>query len=390
VLKPAVADIEKVGRGDNSTVRCSYSSSPCNLDSNLTRVNNGFFNYLGLSNPQGRVVEHYKEVHLVDMVKHLQKEWDLRIDRNQYKEFEIQLTSLLAKDIVRREIVAPLKVSLEEGWIQIGDIEPGDFGTSGEEEDEEVESSYSGNMDSPDDDVDKEEDNVDDPSSVETIPFETKNKLPSLPDLLGLTNSNSKLKGEDVMEEPRAKKPRKAPTAIKCRICDKEFSSEHFKRHVTTHLKSRWREVSLEEGKRTCNHCKKALQGREALIVHLATKHNELAAKLEEEGESLSDYEVREVTDVEQERILNLTTATKEEVLGRIGFAKDYFSKGLNSESPAEGSGREELADVEDLISDKSEDESGGTSGPPPGLDSDCSTDTEPFDPEEEARRNQT
>ena len=42
-------------------------------------------------------------------------------------------------------------------------------------------------------------------------------------------------------------------------------------------------------------------------------------------------------------------------MLGRIGFAKDYFSKGLNSESPAEGSGREELADVEDLISDKSE-----------------------------------
>ena len=91
------------------------------------------------------------------------------------------------------------------------------------------------------------------------------------------------------------------------------------------------------------------------------------------------------------------------QVLGRIGFAKDYFSKGL-SESPAEGSGREELADVEDLISDKSEvcnrpilkthnslqEESGGTSGPPPGLDSDGSTDTEPFDPEEEARLNQT
>lgn len=76
-------------------------------------------------------------------------------------------------------------------------------------------------------------------------------------------------------------------------------------------------------------------------------------------------------------------------MLGRIGFAKDYFSKGL-SESPAEGSGREELADVEDLISDKSEEESGGTSGPPPGLDSDGSTDTEPFGPDEEARLNQT
>jgi len=395
VIKPAEADMKKMGRGDNCTVRCSYSSSPCNLDSNLTRVSNGFYNYLGLSNPLNCVVQHYKEVHLVDMVKHLQKEWNLKIDQRQYMEFEIQFTRLLATEAVNkmmRGVASPLEVSLEEGrdgWIQIGDLNPEDFGTSGEEEDEEVESSYSGNMDSPDD-LDEEEnkgdEGEDNPSSIETIAFDKKDD----PTNIGLTISlPPTLECEDVIQEPLAKKPRKAPTAIKCRICDKEFSSEHFKRHVTTHLKGRWKEVSLEEGKRTCNHCKKTLQGREALIVHLATKHNELAAKLEEEGESLSDYEVREVTDIEQERILNLTTATKEEVLGRIGFAKDYFSKGL-SESPAEGSGREELADVEDLISDKSEEESGGTSGPPPGLDSDGSTDTEPFDPEEEARLNQT
>ena len=119
---------------------------------------------------------------------------------------------------------------------------------------------------------------------------------------------------EDVTEGPLAKKPRKAAAPIKCRICDKEFSSEHFKRHVTTHLKSRWKEVSLEEGKRTCDRCKKTLQGREALIVHLATKHKELAVKLDEAGESLSDYEVREVPNIQEERILNLTTATKEDV----------------------------------------------------------------------------
>ena len=48
--------------------------------------------------------------------------------------------------------------------------------------------------------------------------------------------------------------------------------------------------------------------------MHLATRHNELAAKLEEAGESLSDYELREVTNIEQERILNLTASTKEDV----------------------------------------------------------------------------
>ena len=36
------------------------------------------------------------------------------------------------------------------------------------------------------------------------------------------------------------------------------------------------------------------------------------------------------------------------------------------------------------------QEESGGTSGPPPDLDSDGSTDTEPFGPDEEARLNQT
>lgn len=395
VLKPAETDVEKVGWGDNhSTVRCSYSSSPCNLDTNLTRVNNGFFKYLGLSNPLECVVQHYKEVHLVDMVKHLQKEWDLKIDREQYTRFESQLTKLL-----KRELASPMmEVSLEEGragLVEEENIHSAGVETSDEEDDEEVESSYSGGLDSPGDDLDEEKGSVDedenDPSSIEIIPFDTNDdptNSSTLPDVVGLTISHAaaNLEREDVSEGPLAKKPRKAATPMKCRICKKEFSSEHFKRHVTTHLKSRWKEVSLEEGKRTCDHCKKTLQGREALIVHLATKHNELAAKLEEAGESLSDYEVREVTDIEQERILNLTTATKEDVQKRMEFPKDYFSKGL-SESPLEGSGREELADVDDLL--PSEEESGGTSGPPPA-DSDCSTDTEPFDPEEEAGQSRT
>ena len=324
VLKPAEADVGKVGWGDNnSTVRCSYSSSPCNLDTNLTRVNNGFFKYLGLSNPLECVVQHYREVHLVDMVKHLQKEWDLKIDREQYTRFESQLTKLLA-----RELASPMmEVSLEEGrggLVEEENIHSAGTETSDDEEDNEEESSYSGGIDSPgDDDMAEEKDNVDEdedePSSMETVPFDTKDhptNCSRLPDVVGLTISPSRanLEREDVTEGPLAKKPRKTATPIKCRICDKEFSSEHFKRHVTTHLKSRWKEVSLEEGKRTCDHCKKTLQGREALIVHLATRHNELAVKLEEKGESLSDYEVREVTDIEQERILNLTTATKEDV----------------------------------------------------------------------------
>ena len=325
VLKPAKADVEKVGRGDS--VRCSYSSSPCNLDTNLTRIDKGFFKYLGQSNPLECVVQHYKEVHLVDMVKHLQKEWDFKIDREQYTKFESQLTKLL-----ERQLASPM-VSLEEdraGLVEEEDnIHSGGGETTVEEEDEEEESAYSGGMDSPDVDMDEEGDNVDegedDPSSIETIPFDTNDDPPtnssSLPDVVGLTIKSpaaANIEREELTGEPVAKKARKsAATAIKCRICDKEFSSEHFKRHVTTHLKSRWKEVSLEEGKRTCNHCKKTLQGREALIVHLATRHNELAAKLEEEGESLSDYEVREVTDVKQERILNLTTATKEDVSTR-------------------------------------------------------------------------
>ena len=320
VLKPAEADVEKVGRGNNkSTVRCSYSSSTCNLDTNLERVDNGFFKNLGLSNPLECVVQHYKEVHLVDMVKHLQKEWGLKIDREQYTRFESQLAKLLEKEM-DLPIFAMMEVSLEEGRAGLVEEEEGILSgtgmeSNGEGEDEEEESCYSGNMDSPDDNMDEEKENVDEdednPSSIETLPFDSTNSS-NLPDVVGPAEVN--LEREDLVEEPLAKKPRKAAAPIKCRICDKEFSSEHFKRHVTTHLKSRWKEVSLEEGKRTCDRCKKTLQGREALIVHLATKHNELAVKLDEEGESLSDYEVREVPNIQEERILNLTTATKEDV----------------------------------------------------------------------------
>jgi len=59
----------------------------------------------------------------------------------------------------------------------------------------------------------------------------------------------------------------------------------------------------------------------------------------------------------------------------------DYFSEKLESERPAAlDPAKEVLAAVEDLFSDQSEEESGGTSGPPPA-DSDNTTDTEPFDP---------
>ena len=190
------------------------------------------------------------------------------------------------------------------------------------EEDEEVESLYSGNIDSPIEDVghtDAENDSemvVEDSSSVDTIPFLDTVVVGNLPDVVGMPSSSVGLEGEDMAgdEEPVAKKPKKDIPVTKCRICYEVFSSVHFKRHVTSHVKGRWTEVQLGEGARKCDRCGKNFQGRDALIVHLATKHNELAAKLEVEGESISDYEVREVDNVEQEQIVSLTTATKEEV----------------------------------------------------------------------------
>lgn len=315
VLRPAEADVEKVRRGDNCTVRCSYSSTPCYLDADLVRINNGFFNYVGKGKPLECVVQHYKEVHLEDMVAHLRQEYDLAIDRDQVERFETNLTRLLEK-----EVHSPPKVSLEEGRRGLADDHnpaPG-LETNDEAEDEEVESDYSGNLDSPDekevedDDIEDEED----PGSTDTIPCDTNDKPPTvLPDLVSLTISpTTNLERKDATLEPPSKKPRREVATTKCRICNKEISSEQFKRHVTSHVKSRWTEVRLGEGRRACNHCSKSCQGRENLIFHLATKHNELANKLKQEGESLSDYEVREVGDVEQERILSLTTATKEEV----------------------------------------------------------------------------
>jgi len=388
VLKPAEADVDKVGRGDNSTVRCSYTSSQCFLDTNLGRVNNGYFNYVGLRNPLECVVQHYMDVHLEDMVSHLRTEWDIEVEKEQHDLFVRQLTKL--KDKV---IIPVLEVSLEEGRTgfdeedgpQSGDIMT--METSEEGEDEEVESLYSGNMDSPIEDVghtDAENESdmaVEDSSSVDTIPFVDTVVVGNLPDVVGMSSSSVGLEGEDMVgdEEPVAKKPKKDIPVTKCRICYEVFSSVHFKRHVTSHVKGRWTEVQLGEGGRKCDRCGKNFQGRDALIVHLATKHNELAAKLEVEGESISDYEVREVDNVEQEQKLSLMTATKEEVRKRVGLPDDYFSEKHSERPVALDPAEEVLAAVEELISDQSEEESGGTSGPPPA-DSDNTTDTEPFD----------
>ena len=40
-----------VAKGDNTRVKCSYSRSECKLDKDVHRISNGFFNYVGKSDP---------------------------------------------------------------------------------------------------------------------------------------------------------------------------------------------------------------------------------------------------------------------------------------------------------------------------------------------------
>merc|ERR550534_2776723 len=103
----------------------------------------------------------------------------------------------------------------EEDEPQSGDIMT--METSEEGEDEEVESLYSGNMDSPIEDVgntDAENDSdmaVEDSSSVDTIPFVDTVVVGNLPDVVGMHSSSVDLEGEEMVgdEEPVAKKPKK-------------------------------------------------------------------------------------------------------------------------------------------------------------------------------------
>ena len=51
VREPAKRDLAMVAKGDNTRVKCSYSRSECKLDKDVHRISNGFFNYVGKSDP---------------------------------------------------------------------------------------------------------------------------------------------------------------------------------------------------------------------------------------------------------------------------------------------------------------------------------------------------
>jgi len=107
----------------------------------------------------------------------------------------------------------------------------------------------------------------------------------------------------------------------KCLKCDKLIEmGAHFKRHIVTHIKERWTEEEVPRhgpDDRECprNGCKQVIKGWSKLINHLAIHHGELTTKLEEHGESLSDYEkqVHPQTGTDQLR-LDIISSDRNEV----------------------------------------------------------------------------
>ena len=51
VREPAKRDLAMVAKGDNTKVKCSYSRSEYKLDKDVHRISNGFFKYVGKSDP---------------------------------------------------------------------------------------------------------------------------------------------------------------------------------------------------------------------------------------------------------------------------------------------------------------------------------------------------
>ena len=150
-------------------------------------------------------------------------------------------------------------------------------------------------------------------------------------------------------QESRAKKRRTSGTKKRCRTCQNVVASEHFKRHLVTHLYDRWSEVEAGEGRRDCDKCSKTFSNWKDLVVHMATKHGQLEVKLAERCESLSDHEMVEVgVDTEEERLQSLGKSSHKEVLKRhVGeLPPDFFE---NVGEPVQ----EEHARVEDLLSDQ-------------------------------------
>jgi hypothetical protein len=406
VLAPAARDLAGVARGDNARVSCSYSNTSCGMDPDVRRIRNGYFNYVGEAEPDKCVKEHYREVHLADMVKHLAgEELGVEVVPEAVAGFEGRLMGLAGR-------------GQEEGLAAEGNLSQG----------ADEMSSYSGDMDTPSEDGGSEEelganglqepdgfscrhcrlrftrrgDFVSHEQQPHLVPcascglsFTTKimheehlhlvhmvvtsSPSPKEGKVCGVISlasdpyvfpneSNSpavqpkaKRKKAPKAEGPEArvaKKTRRASGPEKrCRICRLKMQAGQFRRHVSTHLYDRWGEgeAARGEGRRPCQapNCGKVLPNWKDLVLHLATIHDELAGKLADAAESLSDYEVEaaEEEDVEQERLHSLVTASREEVRDRHEWSPDHFAKELERAGGAQAS-QEEFARVEDLISD--------------------------------------
>ena len=329
VMVPAARDMEGVARGNNARVRCSYTSSSCSLDPDNLRISNGFYNYLGEAAVGEGVRHHYEEVHLRHMLEHLQGEMGEEVEVAVVEEYRHRLLTL------GQEVVVEVPSEEEEG--ERTDYSGGMY-SSAEEQEEDT-------PPNDDDPNDAEEEG----SACRAILLEPE----------GSPRVEGKRKAEEEMEAEGgggsgAKRARRSggQGERRCRWCEVVVRGEHFPRHVVKHMYDRW-QVSREEGRRRCTEggCTREFSGWQALVVHLATTHGQLAEKLREEDESLSDYELKEVDDTPEERIRSLESATKKKVTGLLDtmdFPADFFNRGSRVEEAGEAEEEEEAGEVEE------------------------------------------
>lgn len=330
------------------------------MDPDLTRISNGFFNHVGQTDPSLCVKEHYKEVHLEDMVQHLDQELGIKVLDQEVRGWQERLAGGgRGQELVHRQ-------QHEKEQDEILDLR--------HSHDTESVSSYSGGMDSPQPAISSEEERAEAGGAAKSrsrrssFSFPSCSNSPVVPPIAQLKRKiDSQLNGGGKRAKGTSGQAKK-----KCRVCGVEVSGGQFQKHVVTHKYELWNDAYKGFQNYDCSKCKKVLSSWKDLVTHLATKHGELEVRLAKVGESLGDYEVVGVEESDEERVASLTSSSRQEVLERHQghLPPAFFDEQEEQE--------EELAPVEDLL-DNSQDSDGDTSNPMVIESCSDSADTEPY-----------
>jgi len=421
IEEPCVRDMTKVDKKDNSRVVCSQHSGPgnkpCDVDDVKTRISNGIFNYVGQEDPVSCVLEHYR-IHFENFMLYLKRKHPSLISPALEIIFDDAKMRQLAKtapsNVMESTVDSPL-------WTTRADVDSllqSNSQANKNSASSTTSTSATGGLSSSEDEdiikparknTKRKKFALDSSSDGSTTAIEPRNfgvfasssqdksggilgendiSPPSYCNDFMISDVRSDFVAENLSvdsrkrkfheesltanaaDNPQAKKHRDGGHK-RCRVCRENIEEVHFTRHVTPHLYHLWPpgEVERDVPDQLCKlDCGRQFKNWKHHILHLATHHDQLNAKLAAADESLSDYVLEEddfsagvgVGDGEVGGLATLTACSRREVLARHDLDPDLFNEDRASPDATavenETANNSEEPNIDELLDDSQED----------------------------------